>query len=473
MSTRAKIFVAATTAIGALVLASALWHWQSTNLLRFSCYLLVAALASGLKVRLPGIDGTMSVNFLFILLGILELGFPQTLIIGCAASLVQCFWHAKQRPSPVKVAFNVGMMANAIGLSYYTYHRMAFMLGEGKPMALMFAALVYFVANTLPVSIIIALTEGKSYRKIWSECYFWSFPYYLVGAAVVGLVGYVNRHAGWQTTLLVLPIIFWVYRSYRQYLDRLENEKMRVEIEKRQVEIEKRHVEEVASLHVRTIEALALAIEAKDHTTHEHLHRVRTYAMEIGRELGLSEDELEALRAAALLHDIGKLAVPENIINKPGRLTPEEFEKMKIHPIVGSEILERVSFPYPVSPIVRSHHEKWDGSGYPDGLKEEAIPIGARIFAAVDCLDALASDRQYRNALSLDHAMEKVAALSGTSFDPRVVEILKRRYVELEGMVQAGQDTTNAPGLAQVHLERGLDLADGFDDPAVVSVSGG
>src|SRR6266851_2555962 len=430
MSTRAKIFVAATTAIGALVLASALWHWQSANLLRFSCYLLVAVLASGLKVRLPGIDGTMSVNFLFVLLGILELSLPETLIIGCIASLVQCFWLAKQRPSPVKVAFNVSMMANAIGLSYYTYHRMAFMLGEGKPLALMFAALVYFVANTLPVSMIIALTEGKSYRKIWSECYFWSFPYYLVGAAVVGLVGYVNRHAGWQTTLLVLPVVYWVYRSYRLYLDRLEDEKKRVEIEKR-------HVEEVASLHMRTIEALALAIEAKDQTTHEHLHRVRTYAIEIGKELSLTENQLEALRAAALLHDIGKLAVPEHIINKPGRLTPEEFEKMKIHPVVGAEILERVAFPYPVVPIVRSHHERWDGSGYPDGLKGEEIPIGARILSAVDCFDALASERPYRRALSPEEAMKTLIAEKGRSFDPRVVEVMERRYVELEMMVNA------------------------------------
>ena len=119
-----------------------------------------------------------------------------------------------------------------------------------------------------------------------------------------------------------------------------------------------------------------------------------------------AEDEIEALRAAALLHDIGKLAIPEHIINKPGRLTPEEFEKMKIHPMVGAEILERVAFPYPVAPIVRSHHERWDGTGYPDGLKGEEIPRGARVLAAVDCLDALASHRQYRSALSLEAAME-------------------------------------------------------------------
>ena len=132
----------------------------------------------------------------------------------------------------------------------------------------------------------------------------------------------------------------------------------------------------------------------------------------------MSPEELDALQAAALLHDIGKLAVPEHIISKPGKLTPEEFEKMKIHPLVGAEILEEVKFPYPVVPIVRAHHEKWDGTGYPFGLAGEEIPIGARILSAVDCLDALASDRQYRRALPLDEAMKIVEDESGKAFDP-------------------------------------------------------
>ena len=192
----------------------------------------------------------------------------------------------------------------------------------------------------------------------------------------------------------MFPLVYFVYRSYKIYLERLEKDKT--------------HVEEIAGLHLRTIEALALAIEAKDTTTADHLQRVRVYATEIGREIGLSQKELDALQAAALLHDIGKLAVPEHIISKPGKLTPEEFEKMKIHPLVGAEILEEVKFPYPVVPIVRAHHEKWDGSGYPFGLAGEEIPIGARILSVVDCLDALASDRQYRRALPLDQAMEIV-----------------------------------------------------------------
>ena len=444
LSIQTKAFVGITASIGVVVLAFALFHWQSQDPMRFACYLAVAILASGLKVQLPGIDGTMSVNFLFILLGVLELTLPETLVIGCTASLAQSVWQLRGRLDPVKVLFNVaGMMANASALTFLAYHSLAGRFGSNKPILLMMSALVFFFANTLPISIVIALTEGKSSRKVWSECYFWSFPYYLVGAAAVGLVGIVNRSAGWQTSLLVLPLIYWVYRSYRLYLGRLEAEKERVEVEKR-------HVEQIASLNMRTIEALALAIEAKDHTTHTHLQRVRTYAVEVAKELNLDEEQIEALRAAALLHDIGKLAVPEQIISKPGKLTPEEFEKMKVHPLVGAEILERVAFPYPVAPIVRSHHERWDGSGYPEGLSGENIPIGARILAAVDCLDALASHRQYRPALPLSEAMAKVKEKSGSWFDPQIVAILESRYIELERMAQMSEDTQVTSGLSEI-----------------------
>ncbi len=458
LSVQTKAFVGITASIGVVVLAFALLHWQSQDPMRFACYLAVAILASGLKVQLPGIDGTMSVNFLFILLGVLELSLPETIVIGCTATLVQSIWQARKRLDPVKILFNVaGMMANACSLTYMTYYSLAGRFGSNKPILLMLAALVFFFANTLPISVVIALTEGKSTRRVWSECYFWSFPYYLVGAAAVGLVGIVNRSAGWQTSLLVLPLIYWVYRSYRLYLGRLEAEKERVEVEKR-------HVEQIASLNMRTIEALALAIEAKDHTTHTHLQRVRIYAVELAKELNLGEEQIEALRAAALLHDIGKLAVPEQIINKPGKLTPEEFEKMKVHPIVGAEILERVAFPYPVAPIVRSHHERWDGTGYPEGLAGEQIPIGARILAAVDCLDALASHRQYRPALPLAEAMEKVKEKSGTWFDPTIVGMLQERYIELERMAQMSEDTAAPSSLSKtVRVERGHAPAAGFE----------
>ncbi|MGA2237414.1 MAG: diguanylate cyclase [Terriglobales bacterium] len=270
-------------------------------------------------------------------------------------------------------------------------------------------------------------------------------------------VGHLLVAVRWQTSLLVLPLVYFVYRSYHLYLAKLA-------AEKKQVEIKKRHAEEAPSLHLRTIECLALAIEAKDHTSHKHLQRVRVFAVAVAKELGFPEDEIEALRAAALLHDIGKLAVPEHIIHKPGRLTPEEFEKMKIHPLVGAEILQRVAFPYPVAPIVRSHHERWDGAGYPDGLKGEQIPMGARVLAAVDCLDALASHRQYRNAMSLDAAMENVASMSGSAFEPRVVEVLKRRYRELDLMVQSDSITADEATLSDdVRVETGVEPAAGFE----------
>jgi putative nucleotidyltransferase with HDIG domain len=256
---------------------------------------------------------------------------------------------------------------------------------------------------------IVALTEGKRLWTVWRGSFVWTSSQYLVGSALAGLVHAFALRSGWQVTLLLLPLLYLVYRSYDLYLGRLEEEK--------------KHVIEMADLHLRTIEALALAIDAKDDTTHDHLRRVKVYATEIGKELRLNPSDQQALETASLLHDIGKLAVPEYIISKPGKLTPEEFEKMKIHPVVGAEILERVRFPYPVVPIVRSHHEKWDGSGYPDGLKGEQIPMGARILAVVDCLDALASDRQYRRAFPLDVALEKVVADTGQAFDPRVVEV--------------------------------------------------
>ncbi|HWX91997.1 MAG TPA: HD domain-containing phosphohydrolase [Terriglobales bacterium] len=445
----AKAFIASMAMVATACFVVALIQWQATDPVKFLCYLAVAVLASSLKIKLPGITGTMSVNFLFILLGILELGFAETMLIGFAAVLVQCYWKPSKPNEPIYVLFNLSQLLVGTAVAYGVYHFVVARVLHGPgPLALLLAAVAYFVFNTLAISVIIRLTEGKPIFKVWSECYFWSFPYYLVGAAIVGLVSFLNRHIGWQSSLLVLPPVYLMYRSYRLYLGKLEDEK--------------RHAEQVSTLHLRTIEALALAIEAKDHTTHEHLQRVRIYAMELAQDLGLNEDETEALRAASVLHDIGKLAVPEHIVSKPGKLTPEEFEKMKIHPIIGAEILEQVEFPYPVVPIVHSHHEKWDGSGYPDGLKGEAIPIGARILAAVDCLDALASDRQYRRALPLDEAMARVAADAGKSFDPRVVDILQRRYVELEKLAHAEPSKAPAKLSKDIKVERGLAPAAGF-----------
>ncbi len=446
--TKAFVSVNAIAALGCF--AAAIAHPVFNGYGEFFCYLAVVLLTSTLKVTLPGIDGTLSVSFIFLFLGILEMTYAETLVLVVASVIVQSYWHSSKRLKPIQVIFNVSQLTVATTAAYCTFNWLGrHVLREQRPLALACAASVYFVFNTSAMSTVISLADKRSIRQVWIDGYLWSFPYYLIGAAGAGFVSYLNRQIGWQTALLALPVIYVVYRSYRLYVGKLEDGKV--------------HAEEMSHLHLRTIEALALAIEAKDQTTHEHLQRVRVYAMEIAKELGLSHEETEALQAASLLHDIGKLAVPEHIISKPGKLTPAEFEKMKIHPIIGAEILEQVRFPYPVVPIVHSHHEKWDGSGYPSGLKGEEIPIGARILAAVDCLDALASHRQYRPALPLDKAMSKVAAESGTSFDPQVVKILQERYVELEKLAHEKDDQRMPKLSVDVKVERGLAPAAGFE----------
>jgi diguanylate cyclase (GGDEF)-like protein/putative nucleotidyltransferase with HDIG domain len=421
-------FILAQLTLGLPLLPYALRHWYPESELRFACFFIVALTASLFKVRLPGIEATMSANFLFILVGILDLSYPETLLMGCFGGLVQTIWQSKPRPRFIQVIFNFANLAISITAADLVFHSaFAYRHGLRWPLLLALASTTYFAINTMSVSGIIAITQRRNPVAVWRECYLWSFPYYLLGALVAGGVSLINRALGWQFAILVLPIVYWIYRSYRIYLDRLE--------------AEKKHTEAIADLHLRTIEALSLAIEAKDHSTHDHLRRVQTYAIQLGKDLKLSDNELNALRAASMLHDIGKLAVPEQILSKPGRLTPEEFDRMKIHPVVGAEILDRVQFPYPVVPIVLAHHEKWDGTGYPHGMKGEKIPIGARILAVVDCFDALTSERPYRRAMSHEDAIQHLSSESGSSFDPCVVNAIEIRYRELEQIVRRSTNT--------------------------------
>ncbi len=459
--------------IGLVILAGtasvtySLLHWHTQDWPRYLFYCAIALVASRMKVALPGVNGTLSMNFLFVLVGISDLSLGETMVMGCMGMLVQSVLHTRQRPRPIQVLFSVASMACSIIAANVAYHAMpgSFHAVE-QSLMLLVAAGVFFLINTFSVSLVIALTEGKRAWNVWREAYFWSFPNYLVGATVAWMISTLSQKIGWQSSLLLLPILYVIYRSHSVYIHRLEDAKAHAEQQQK-------HAEEVVALHRRTIHTLALAIEAKDQTTHDHLERVEVYAIEVGMELGLNESELEALRASALLHDIGKLAVPEYIISKPGKLTPEEFEKMKIHPVVGAEIVEQVRFPYPVAPIVRAHHEKWDGSGYPDGLSGEQIPIGARILSAVDCLDALASDRQYRRALPLDEAIKVVEKESGIAFDPRVVEVLARRYVELERKAKSGGGSGEKAKLStDLKIERGAAPAAGFEATGKIDETG-
>ena len=450
---RVRFYIGILFLLGAVALGQAVVGWNSPDVYKFAGFLAIAVLSCGVRFSVPAVANPLSLSLLFALFGVVELSGSETVILATTVALVQCFWIQPRRPGLDQVAFSVASMALAAATATWIYHSPWMVANHAQEeIRLALAATAFFVLNTVPVALAVSMAEEISIWSVWREGYFWSLPYYLGGAAVAQLASFAVHLAGWPTVLATGPVLYLVFRSYHLYAARVDNER--------------EHLEAVSALHLRTIEALALAIEAKDDTTHDHLARVQVYARELARELGLTAEEQQALQAASILHDIGKLAVPEHIISKPGRLTPEEFDKMKIHPIVGAEILERVQFPYPVVPIVRAHHEKWDGSGYPSGLKGEDIPIGARILAAVDCLDALASDRQYRRALPLDEAMKVVQKESGTSFDPRVVEALSKHYVALEKKAKAPREHDPAKLSKDIKVERGLAPAAGFEAAA-------
>ncbi len=205
----------------------------------------------------------------------------------------------------------------------------------------------------------------------------------------------------------------------------------------KRLEVKTREAEALGRLHLATAEALATAIDASDQTTHGHVRRVQIYAAGLGKVLRLSEPEIAALKAGALLHDVGNLAVPPHILNKPGRLSSAEFERMKIHTTVGALLLARVEFPYPVIPIVRHHHEQWNGLGYPDGLKGDHIPITARIIAVVDCFDSVREDRPFRPGMTRDEAIALLLRGSGAHFDPKIIDLFIKHLPVFEAEIAA------------------------------------
>jgi diguanylate cyclase (GGDEF)-like protein/putative nucleotidyltransferase with HDIG domain len=447
MAIRVKLFIGVILLLAGF---SVIWATgvPSHNWMHFYVYLAVVLLSSGMKVAMPKGDGTMSVNFPFIFLALVELSPAQAVTLACLSVFAQCRFKVLKPFTFVQIAFNLANVANStfaawLAFDIATRHKM-----ELAP-ALSAAAVAYFFVNTVPIATVIGWSKGEKVFGLWRREFPWYLPFYLVGAVLAAVAHIISLRWGWATSMLLVPVVYTIYRAYQSQKAMLRDRQT--------------HLEETEALHLRTIEGLAMAIEAKDHNTHDHLLRVRVYVSEIGKSLGLDDLQMQALLTASFLHDIGKLAVPEHIINKPGKLTPEEFEKMKIHPQVGADILTRVRFPYPVVPIVRSHHEAWDGSGYPDGLKGEEIPIGARILTVVDCFDALASERPYRRAMPLDDAMALVKSKAGIQFDPRIVAILEQRYIELEELAR-NQSKTIEPLKTEISVWRGAAPGAGFQE---------
>jgi diguanylate cyclase (GGDEF)-like protein/putative nucleotidyltransferase with HDIG domain len=434
---RVRLYQVFILLLGAGIAARQMVVWQHDSLVLFLFFLACSVACAWLRIGLPTTEGVVSIGFVFVLAGLVRLDLIQVSILAVASTVVSFLRHARRPFDWWNLAFLSAVSLLGVQAGYAVYHRVAEITGAdyGVVSGLPLAAATMFLVTAFPQATTEALSQKVPLRRVRQEKYLWTMPYYLAGAAIAIIVLVLSRFPWWESVLIVVPLLFLVYRAFSLQLEKLAREKQ--------------HAEELNSLQLGMIEALALAVESRSMGTRDHLHRVMVYVMGVGREMGLSDDELKALRVAAVLHDIGKLAVPDHIISKPGRLTPEEYDRLKIHTIVGAEIVERAGFPYPVAPIVRAHHERWDGTGYPQNLKGEEIPIGARILAAVDCLDALNSDRHYRRALPLDQALEIVVSESGRSYDPRVVSVLQRMYKDLENEARATQNQwKDAPDLS-------------------------
>lgn len=417
ISLKSRVFVLVAVFLGFSELSSLGFHWHSADPRRFFLYLALAGIASFFHLKGGDNSGAFSLNLPFVLLSIVDLSMPEAVAIGCSTALIQNLrlngWSFR------RLALSLGMQATVIATASFVLASLLPSWLNDPPVRLFIAAVALFVANTFPAAILRRLSAQERLGHLWRNTYFWTFPYYLVGAALAQVIHLGKSSFSSGTSFLVMVALYLAYRHYRA--------------QEAEWSIREKHASDVAALHLRTIEGLALAVEAKDNVnTRGHIRRVQVYSLGLGKSMGLAGTELEALQAGALLHDIGKLAVPEHILTKPGKLTPEEFAKMKVHPLVGAEIVEQMHFPYPVAPIVRAHHEKWDGSGYPYGLKGESIPLGARILSVADVLDAMISDREYRKGIPVAEAMTQIIAEAGKSFDPKVVRVLEQQYLNLE-----------------------------------------
>ena len=375
---------------GVLILAGAALIPSGNRAGIYLSYSLIALTAFGLDLA----DGS-SMGFLFVILALPQLNWTEALFIAGSALFILAVVR-KPRPNPQDLLRSLGVSALAVIVSQAAFHA-----PHVRQLDLALRMMIGAAACFIPYNV-----QG------WKKWDMWPFPYYPVAAAVGTM---------FPASIVLMPLIVLTWRSSRPYGRRLEEQCEQSRSD--------------AALHQRTMETLALAIEARDQPLAGRSRRVQIYCVEIARELGLSREEIEALSTASLLYDIGELAIPEHITLKSGHLTQEEFEKVKTHAAVGAAILERARFPYPVVPIVRSHHERWAGGGYPDGLSYEQIPIGARILSAVDAVDAIASPRQHRPAFPLAEAVQRVVSESGTAFDPRVTALIAKRYRQWEKRV--------------------------------------
>lgn len=433
----AKTYWMVMVSAGAVVFSWALYRCAGLSPVQwaeFAALLGLVILAGAKPIRIPNTRSSFTAGDTFTFLSVLFLGVPAAILIGLVDSFVSSRSTSKRWASwigaPAMMAVTVFIAGNAFYLALSGFvHINRQPLGTTPVQlpqliaALTLMALLHYFVNGFTISTIYALRNRRPILRFWRDGYLWTWWSFLAAAVATTVIYAAVTRLGLVYVLLSLPVIAATYWTHKIYFERVRTKTS--------------EAEEMSRLHLATVEALATAIDAKDQTTHFHVRRVQIYAEGLGKLLGLSDPELAALNAGALLHDIGKLAVPDHILNKPGTLTPAEFEKTKIHTTVGAEILSRVNFPYPVVPIVKHHHERWDGRGYPDGLRGDRIPITARIMSVVDCFDSVREDRPFRTGMNREAAIELLRKGSHSHFDPDVVDLFVAHLPKFEAEIVA------------------------------------
>ena len=391
----------------------------------------VARFSAEVGFPLAPIGSTLSMSYAVDFASLLLLGPNLTMIVAATSAWTQGTFRTPSRPAPYRTLYSMASLVLTVKAAGWAFTALGgtfgppfTLLAVTKP--LVGAATAYFVVNTLLMATAIGLATRQGIVRVWSENLLWSAPSYFGGALAAAIAASVIDRDSYLLATLAAAPLYVTYRTYMLYKGRIQDEQ--------------RHVVQVSDLHLATIEALALAIDAKDQTARTHIRRLQVYAAGLARALGMPETEIQGVKTAALLHDIGKLAVPEHILSKSGPLTQEEFQKIRIHPQVGAEIISGVPFPYPVAPLILSHHERWDGKGYRPGQGDE-IPLGARILAVVDYFDALMSERPYHKAMSLDSAIALLEKESAKALDPRAVQT----FIEICPALTAEADASEGP----------------------------
>jgi putative nucleotidyltransferase with HDIG domain len=394
-------------------------------------------LSATFSLKVPHVPVSISISETFVFIILMLFGGPAATMTVAVDGLITSLHRRNLQPR--RLLFNSTEPAVSISLAAVAFYSTA----GAPPLALapaslsdligptLVMAVVYFIANSGLTALAVAAETGRSAWQLWRTHFLWLSINYFGGASIALLVALNTREVTISSLMAIVPLLALLYLTFKTWIRRIDDATQ--------------HLSELNRLYLATVESLSMAIDAKDQVTHGHIRRVQKYALELARALGIHEDrDLKALEAAALLHDMGKVAVPDHILNKPGRLTPAEYEKMKLHAVIGADILSAVEFPFPVVPIVRHHHENWDGGGYPDGLKGEEIPIGARILSVIDCYDALTSDRPYRRALTTEQALEIIHERRANMYDPRVVDAFDRIVDRLPKIDDSGGLRTEA-----------------------------